>query len=171
MRFVLEKQQPRLGHAIGFDIYFHRAGVYFLALVELVKPALFFQSAYRNRRNIHKADGLCASESLAAGNVILVGLLHKRILKGHAVNLGEERGMAAMVRPVGVDHTYFRNRGVALFADKIALAERRIISIHGKSVFSDKCLQSGTVKRREAVKRFHVLRHIVSDLKRFGHIK
>ena len=49
------------------------------------------------------------------------------------VDLGEEGGVAAVVRPVGIDHTHLCNGGVAVFlVAEIGLQEGQVVQIHGK---------------------------------------
>ena len=61
VRLVFKEQKPRLGHTVDLDIYFHRAGVYLLGLVEAVEFAVLLEMLDRYSRKIHKTYRLCAA--------------------------------------------------------------------------------------------------------------
>ena len=88
VRFVLKQQQPRLFYAVRLNFYFYGAGVDFLRLVKLIELSVSLQIFDRNRRQIHKAYGLCSAELPADGKVILIRPLQKPVLKFHIVNNG-----------------------------------------------------------------------------------
>ncbi|MPM51643.1 hypothetical protein SDC9_98394 [bioreactor metagenome] len=46
------------------------------------------------------------------------------VLDENPIEFGQERGMPAVVRPVGVYHLQLRQRGVAALVGKIALHQR-----------------------------------------------
>ena len=53
VRFILEKQEPRLLFAVDLDRDFYRAGVDFVGFVELCELSRFFQRFRGDRRDIH----------------------------------------------------------------------------------------------------------------------
>jgi len=69
-----------------------------------------------------------------------------------------EGGVAAVVRPVGVDHLYLGDRGDAALAGEVLLAELDVGEVHGQAALVDEGLELRLRKLEEAVE----------DLDRFG---
>ena len=115
VRLVFEQQQPGFPDAVGPNFDFHRAGVDLLALVEPVELSGGAEGLDRQRGQIHQTDGLGALERGTGVEIILPGFLQQRVLKGYAVDDRVERGVAAVVGPVGVQHTQLGEGGIALF--------------------------------------------------------
>lgn len=63
-----------------------------------------------------------------------------------AVYRREERSMAAMVRPVCINHSDFRYSRVAMLAFEVFAAKFNIRKVHCKSIFVYKCIELIFVK-------------------------
>ena len=161
MRLVFEEQKPRLGDTVDLDIYFHRAGVYLLGLVETVELAVLLEMLDRYSRKIHQAYRLRAPELFSDREIFVVCALEQLVLKLHAVNDGQECRVTAVIRPVGVDHANFCYRRVAVLGFEIILAERNVVRVHGKTVFFDEVLKSRSVEFDKSVESSDFGRDIV----------
>ena len=97
MRLVFEEQEPRLGHTVDLDIYFHRAGVYLLGFVEAVELAVLLEIFDRYSRKIHQAYRLRAPELFSDREIFVVCALEQLVLKLHAVYDSKESSVAAVI--------------------------------------------------------------------------
>ena len=79
--------------------------------------------------------------------------------------------MAAMVRPVCINHSDFRYSRVAMLAFEVFAAKFNIRKVHCKSIFVYKCLELIFVKLRKSRKSFNACRNVVIDTQRFGLFK
>ena len=161
MRLVFEEQKPRLGHTVDLDIYFHRAGVYLLGFIEAVELAVLLEIFDRYRREIHQAYRLRAPELFSDREIFVVGLLQQLVLKLHAVNDGQKCRVAAVIRPVGVDHANLGYRRVAVLGFEIILTERNVVRVHGETVFFDEVLKPRSVEFDKSVKSSDLGRNVV----------
>ena len=135
VRFIFEQEQPRLRAGIRLHGDFYGAGVHFLRLVEPGKPPLGFEHLRRERGDVHEIDGLRPVQLRPRGKIALVGALQQRVAERHAVDGCEERRVAAVVGPVGVDHAQLRHGRVAALGLKIVPAEAQIVRVHRKPHF------------------------------------
>ena len=127
MGFVLEEQQPFFGYTVMDDLHFDGAGIDFFRFIEFGQFALFFEISRGNRGKIHEVDGfIFSAEFLADGKVLIVCFLQQRVLKYGTVDGGQESGVAAVVRPVRIQHTHFRDGGIAVFTAEIIAAAQSI---------------------------------------------
>ena len=69
--------------------------------------------------------------------------------------------MAAVIRPVCINHSDFGHSGVAVLGLKIILTEFNIVRVHCKPVFTYKFGKPVIIKCGEPVKRCQRLRYIV----------
>ena len=169
MGFVLEEEQPVFHLTFHFDLHLDGARIDFLGFIELVELADAAQILCGERTDVHQIDRLGSAELRTGRNVIVVGRLEQRIVKLDGVDGGEERGMTAMVGPVGVDHADFGDGGVAvLFILEVVAAEAQVVLIHSKTLCLDKCCQSIVIHGAEAVEGFDLGRDFVFDLQGFG---
>ena len=140
---VLEHEDPVLFLAVNVHLDLDGAGVDLLALVQVVQLAVCLQFLGSDGCQVHKGHGLFASaQFLADGAVCVVGLLD--VIGGdvHVRDLCQECGVAAVVRPVGVDHAHFGDGGVTVFGvPEILLAELDIAQIHCQTVVGDELFQ------------------------------
>ena len=75
--------------------------------------------------------------------------------------------MAAMIRPVRINHADFGNGRIALLRNKILLTEGNVVCIHSKTILRNKSLQTRTVQRTETVEHSNRRRHIIRSSQRF----
>ena len=152
MRFVLEQVQPVLLLAVDVDLALHRARVDFLGLVQAREHALGLEPLRADGAHVHKADGLgLATQLVAHVHVLVEGGLHARVVDGHVGHLGAERGMTAVVGPVGVDHLDLGDGGAAVFALEVLLAKRQVSLVHSQLTVGDELRQARGVKVEEAL--------------------
>ena len=135
---VLEHEQPVLIVAVHERLDLDRAGVDLLGFVDILEVAALFEHLGARGRNVHQRDrtlcGLFLSVDLDARRKVAVErILHHRVVDLHAVDLGQEGGVAAVVGPVGVHHAHLGDGRVALFlVAEVGLQELEIIQIHRK---------------------------------------
>ena len=168
---VFEKKEPGLFFAVGFDFNFNGAGVDFFGFVEFIEFSVFFKIFYRKGADIHKANGFFAAKFFSGCNIIVVSFLEKLVLEFNGIDGGVEGGVAAMVGPIGIDHSDFGDGGVAVFAAEIFLAELKVIGIHCKTVFVYKFFNFFSLKLTEAFKSCNFGGNVIFDCKGFGFFK
>ena len=162
---VLKEKQPRLGDAVHGDVHLYRAGVDFLALVQLRELPRGLQVLDGDGREVHQADGLlAASQGIPGFQIVLVGLLQQGVLEGHVVENGAEGGVAAVIGPVGVDHLDLGDGGVALLGAEVLLAELDVPQIHGQTLFLNELGKTCLIQLVEALQHCHSSGHRVIHL-------
>ena len=156
VRLVLEHEKPVLRFAVHSRGDVDGAGVDLLALIEICEISALFERFCANGCHIHKCLGTDGSLLLAvylnAGSQIaFVGGFRFFIQNLHVVDVRGERGVAAGVRPVGIDHANLSDGGVTVFdVAEMCLQEFQIIQIHRKSKLVQKRGQPSLVKGCEA---------------------
>ena len=139
MGLVLEHEQPVLVVAVHECLHLNGAGVDLLGLVDILQVAALFEHLSRNRTHVHQRyrtlGGLFLAVDLhAGGHVAVKCILHHLILELHIVDLGEEGGVAAVVRPVSIDHADLGDGRVALLGvAEVGLQELEVVKIHRKT--------------------------------------
>ncbi len=161
VRFVFEQQQPGLLHAVRFNLDFDGAGIDFLRLIQLWELSGLFQCLDRHGGQVHQADGFGPPQVLTRPEIVLPGLLNIPVLKADTVDDGVEGGVTAVVRPVGVQHADFGDRGIPVLAAEIVLTEGNVIGIHGEAQIPDHRLQPLAGESTEAFQRFHFRRDLI----------
>jgi len=152
VRLVLEQEQPILVGSVHVDLHLHGAGVHLFRFVEVFHLAVRLQVFRADGAHVHQADGLpVAAKLLTDGQVLVECLLHDLVVDFDVVEYGAERGMTAVVRPIRVDDFDFGNRGIALLADEILLAELQVGKIHRKAAVLQEGGEAGFVKVDEAL--------------------
>ena len=129
----------------------HGAGVDLLALVEPVELPGLFEGLRGDGAEVHQRDRLRAPEALARAQVVLVRALEQGIVKADAVDDRVEGGVAAVVRPVGVQHADLGDGRLPALGAEIALAEGDVVRVHGEAPVLDEGLEPRAVQRVEAV--------------------
>ena len=161
MGLVLKEKQPVFLAFFCLYLDLNAASVDFLRFVQIFQLSLCFQIFGEDGSHIHETDGLRPSQFLPHVEIFLVGIRKQFVRKGNVVYGSQKCGMSAMIRPIGVDQLYFRNRRLAVFCREVFLTELYIIDIHGKTSFLDKlrklCLGHGS----KSPNRLHRLRQIV----------
>ena len=172
MRFVLEQVQPILVLAVHVHLALHRAGVDFLGLVQTGEDALGLQPLRADGAHVHKAHGLgVAAQFVAHVQVLLVRGLHALVIDGNVRHFRAERGVAAVVRPVRIDHLDFGDGGATTFALEVLLAKRQVSLVHGQLALVDEALQLVGGKVKEAVEHLDRRRLRLRHGQRFARIK
>ena len=87
------------------------------------------------------------------------------------VDRGQKGGMAAVIRPIGINHADFGQSGVPAFFLEVGLTERNIIQVHCQSVLPDECLQLLPVPSDKAIQCGHGRRNFIVAHKGFGLFK
>ena len=156
VRLVLEEVEPVLVLPVDVDLHFDGAGVDLLGLVEAREDALALEVAGADGAHVHEAHGLgVAAQLVAHVEIALVGGLHLRVVDLHVGEHGAEGGVAAVVRPVGVDHLDLGDGGVAPLRAEVLLAELDVGQVHGQAARVDEGGKAGLVEVAEALNRLH----------------
>ncbi len=139
---VLEEEEPVLVGPVDVDLHLDGAGVDLLRLVEVGEDALVLEVLGADRAHVHEGDGPLVALQLAAHlEVALEGGPDHVVVDLDVVELGAEGGVAAVVRPVRVDHLDLGDRRVAPLALEVVLAEADVGEVHGKAALLDEGLQ------------------------------
>ena len=161
--FVLEEEQPVLVFAVHVDGHLHRAGVDFLRLIDILHNTPGLEVLRANGAHVHEAHRLMLAAKFGAhGQVFVERGLHAGVVDGDIGKLGAERGVAAVVGPIGVDNLHLGNGGVAALFLEIALEERDVGQVHRQAALGKECLQARFVEVDEPVNNFDGVR--VHDL-------
>ena len=155
--FVLKEKEPVLLAVVGVHLDLHRAGVDLLGLVQVGHLPLLFQVLGHNGADVHEVHRLGAAQALAGVQIVLIGLLEDGTLELHGVNGGQEGGVAAVVRPIGVDHPQLGDGGVPVLGAEVIPAETQVIQVHGQAVVGHHGGQAVLVQLPEAVEGGHRL--------------
>ncbi len=144
MGLVFEKHQPFFFHrafpVVHFHRHHHRAGIDLVRFLQILKLPFLFQLAHCHQRQIHQAHELVfpSGEDLLSGiQVALIsgfqGCLVIALLKGDIFQFCGKCGMAAMIRPVGIQHPDLRHGRIpVLLLFKIILNMKKVLEGHGK---------------------------------------
>ena len=160
VRLILEQKQPVLVSVLGRDLDSDGAGVDLLGLIQPAELSLRLQIPHAGRCDIHQVDRLLPAERLPQRKVIPIGALGQSIPAFHRIDGGEEGRMAAVIRPVGVDHADLGDGGIAPLACKIIAAEPKIVKIHRKPLFPQKGGKRLLPEAAEARNRLHGVRRL-----------
>ena len=165
---VFEHEQPGFLHAIHVHVDFDGAGVDFLAHVDIGGLADLFKIFAAHGRHVHQIDGAGGSALAIHGfpgrKIPAEGPLHGFLADIRMVDGGQEGGVAAVVGPVGVDHTDFRQGGVAMLGGEVIPAEGQVVVVHGQAVFLHEFVHLRRVHGGEAMQRFHMVGGVVDLL-------
>ena len=154
---VLEEVQPVLLLAIDIHLALDGAGVDLLGLVEAGENALFLQPLRADGAHVHEADRLLiAAELVAQLQIAVEGGLHVGVGDFHVIEHGAEGGVAAVVRPVGVDHLDLSDGRIAALFSEVGAAELDVGQIHGQAALVDEAGQLVIGKGGEALDDLHV---------------
>ena len=168
MGFILEEEEPRLFLAVDFNFDLNGTSVDLFGFVKLIQLARLLERLACERTDVHEIDGLGSAERLAGCDVFVVSLCKKLVFKGYAVNGGIEGGMTAVVRPIGVDHLDFGDRGVSAFGLEVVLAECNVAFVHSKTHIADHCGEAVLVEVNEAFKSCNLGGNLVNGLQGCG---
>ena len=129
---------------------------------------MFLQIFCRNGGKIHQADGLVFSAECFPDLQIFVKFAFEEgIFEGYVVDMGEEGGMAAVIRPVGVDHADLRDRRVSLFRAEIIAAETGVVLVHRERILFHEFRKPSFIEIDESVDRSDFGRDLIHGGERF----
>ena len=171
VRLVFEEHQPLLG--LGLSVSRHRnrynngAGVDLVGHLHVRKLAFRAKLLHREKGNVHEADEFVVAaliENLALRLVCVKCSLNRRavisLVNLHIRKLGLERGVAAVVRPVRIQHANLRHGRVALLlAAEVLLDEQEVSEGHGKVQGIVQILEGFFVHVAKSVKNLNIFRH------------
>ena len=123
MRLILEEEQPVLRLTVDCDSDLHGARVYLFRFVKLVELSVSLEVPGRDRPDVHQVDRLGAAELFPGVEVFLICLLYVFIVELYRVYGSVECRMAAVVRPVSVDHADLCYRRVTLLVPEVVAHE------------------------------------------------
>ena len=162
MGFIFKHEQPRLFLAVHGCVNADGAGIDFLTHINIRQVAALLEHLCTGGTDIHQGNRTLCSLFLAidfdtASQITLIRCLDHRVFDIAAVNLGQEGGMTAMVRPVGVNHPYFGDGRITLFlTGKIALQELQVIQLHCQTQAGTHFLQRGCIHGDKAGYGIHL---------------
>ena len=158
VRFVLEEEEPVLVLAVNVHGDLHGAGVDLLGLVQVLELAGVLEPLGADGAHVHEADRLGVAAKLVTHlEVLLEGGLHRGVIDLDVLELRAKGGVAAVVRPVGVDDANLGDGGIALLGREVLLAELGIREVHGQAAVGDELLEAGLVQLTEAVEHLDLL--------------
>ena len=135
MGLVLEQEQPVLVLAVHVALDLDGAGVDLVALVEVGQDAALLEGLCADGGHVHQAAGLFgAAGLLPQGHIPVKRLLHHGVVDLDIVQDGAEGGVAAVVRPVGVDEADLGDGGIPVLALEVVLAEDDVGMVHGQAL-------------------------------------
>ena len=137
---ILKVNQPFLRLTVYFNRYNDGAGVDLIGLFLIIQLALSLQTLHGKQCQIHQADKLVISSGIHAVvcfQIILVSFLDrsliKALVKADILQLCGERGVTAVVAPVGIQHTDLRHGWIPLLlTSEIILNMEEILEGHCK---------------------------------------
>ncbi len=166
MGFIFEIDEPLFRLPVDVDRNDDRAGVDLVGLLLVVKLSFLLELLRGEYRKVHQADELVASarvQRVAVSQVLLEGVLdrlfHVAFAERDLFELGLEGRVAAVVRPVGVEHADLGDRGVALLFIFEIIADKNEIRIRHRQI--QRIVEGFELLFRhftEALKDLHILR-------------
>ena len=135
----------------------YAAGVYLLTLVQGAQRTGVLEVLRADGGEVHERDGLALASQLAAdAQVVLIALAHLDVLKLRLVYDGAEGGVAAVIRPVGVQHSQLGDARVAPGAREVGAAELRVVRVHGQTHLCNQRLKPRAVELCKALHALYV---------------
>ena len=142
MGLILKHENPVFFLAGNIHLDLYRAGIDLFTFIQILQFSVCLQLFRCNCCQIHQCHGLFTSaQFLADFAVSVIGFLDVICGDVHIRNLCQESGVAAVVRPIGIDHPHFCDGGIPVFCiAEIFLAELNVSQIHGKAIVCNKLL-------------------------------
>ena len=140
VRLVLKHQHPIPFLTVHIYRNADRAGVDLFGFVQVWQLARRLERLRADRRQIHERHRLVLAPCVEPFAQLQIGLIALLDIGRRNLRPGEDRakgGMAAVIRPIGVDEPQFRHCGAAPLPAEIFLAEPNVTEIHGQSIFLD----------------------------------
>ena len=179
---VLEEYEPLFCDGAVSVVHFHGddngTGVVLIGLFLVCELAVSFQLLHAHERQVHQADELVVSafiEFLSGVEIAQIGGLDNisviAVLELDVAKLCREGRVAAVIRPIGVENTDLRDRGIpVLCPGKILLDEQEVIKRHGKSQGLVELCELILIHRCHAGEDLHVIRLGILGLQRLGFV-
>ena len=159
MSLVLKEEEPVLVLAVHIHRHLDGAGVDLVRLVQAGELACGLEILCTDGAHVHKADRLFVASQLVANlKVALECFLHHAVFDLNIVEDRAKGGVAAVIRPIGVDHADLGDGGVAVLAAEVFLAELDVGEVHRQAALGDEGGKGGVIKLAEAVEHFNGLR-------------
>ena len=157
---VLEHEEPGFFLPVHVHRDFDGAGVDLLAQVNVGGLSRLLQVLAPHGGNVHQVHGLLPIpvDFLPGSKIPTESLLHCRLADVRFINGGQEGGVPAVIRPVGVDHADLRQGGITVLTGKVIPAESQIIIVHGQAVLADEGIHGLGIHGGKARQGFHVIR-------------
>ena len=141
MSFILEQKKPVLAAVYRIDFHLDGAGIHFLRSIQIIQLSFLPESLHSRRGHIHKGHRALRIFSVNMDPRLFVFPERFGNRSGKStflhINVGElrgERGMTAVVRPVGIQYPDFRHRGIPFFLIPEIIADHgQILMAHGKA--------------------------------------
>ena len=161
--FVFELQQPRAGFAVFIHVHVNGAGVDFRRDFHVLQAAggaaVFGVNGGEFHQGVGAGSRRLAIDGFTLGAVVgVVGgqcLAEGAVREADVVQLGGEGGVAAVIRPVGVEDADFRFAGVAAFRLVVTLDVGEVGGRHGEAVRGVPGGKAIGIQRAEAVVTRH----------------
>ena len=170
---ILEHEEPVLILPIHIDSHADAARIDLLGFVEILELALRAQRFHADDGDVHQGHIplVALVECPAVIRIALIGLDNRQgegpVLDVHGVNRRGKRRVAAVIRPVGVDHAQLRDRRrTVLRIAEILLNEFEIRLTHRKAVLFVKTLELTAREPGELREDLHVRRQHNPTLER-----
>ena len=171
---VLEEKKPIFFLAVDLGLDLNGTSVYFIAFVEVVKLTGLLKVLCTDGGKVHKGYLLVLAnvELSSLVKIVAVGFCDILVCDLSIGYLGEEGGMTAVVRPVGIDETKLGDSGIAMLGvTEVSLAELNIVIVHCKRILADEIAKALIVKTDKTVESSDGGGNIVVGLKRLGKLK
>ena len=138
MGFIFKADQPFLSLAVNFHRNYNTAGIDLIRLLHIFQLAFFFQLAHSHQGHIHQAHIFIITARINFIVGIFVGLIGRffkffivAVFKTDIFKLCLECCMAAMIRPVCIQHTDLSHRRIPFFfTGKVFLNELEVLKGH-----------------------------------------
>jgi len=122
----------------GGDFDDDGGGVDFVGDFDVVEFAGFAELLHAHEGDVHEGDGALGVgtvDFVAGGEVSFVGVLDDlgAFVEGDLGNLRHEGGVAAVIRPIGVEHAELGDGGLAVLALEIFLGVDEVGAGHGEA--------------------------------------
>ena len=138
MRLVFELQQPFLHTSIHVHIDEDRASVVFFAHLEVIQETSFLQVTGSDSSQLHETERFILAakfhpDAMEGLQLLVYVVLDERVLHLYILQDGGESGVAAVVRPIGVQYSQFGLCGFAVLFLEIIDYASEVVCIHGES--------------------------------------
>ena len=166
MRLIFEKEIVVLLPLFRLNLRPDRAGIDLLGLRKPLQLPLLSEQPRCDRRKVHKACGSLPLKLLSRMEVTLPGPLKLRIPELRALYHREEGRVAAVIRPVGIDHPKLRKAWIPSLSAEIFSAKAKILEIHREGELLPKLPESLFSRLRKTAEHSHILRRTEPPPKR-----